>query len=255
MPSDLVAEAIKLIQEEGKPVIISQGDLAASGGYWISMYGDEIITTPLTITGSIGVISAWVWDKEMHEKVGLTVDGVDRGKHYSMNQSYRYPLIGIRLPARDLTDKEFARNKEDILDMYDDFVEAVAEGRNMSTDEIYPIAGGHVWMGGDAVENGLADSIGGLQTAINRAADLAGIGDRFQLTEYPPRPLFKMPSIGAPFGMLGSINISPALYISDQTGNREDPAIAWLKLMAESQGSGQIMMMPVTLPDGWMFTE
>ncbi len=255
LPSDLVAEAIKLIQDEGKPVIISQGDLAASGGYWISMYGDEIITTPLTITGSIGVISAWVWDKEMHEKVGLNVDGVERGKHYSMNQSYRYPFVGFKLPARDLTDEEFALQKEDILDMYDGFVEAVAEGRNMSTDDIYPIAGGRIWMGADAVENGLADSIGGLQSAINRAADLAGIGDRFQLTEYPPRPLFEMPSLGTPFGMLGSINISPALYISDYSGNRADPAIEWLEIMAESQGSGQLMMMPVTLPDGWMFSE
>jgi len=255
LPSDLIAEAITILQEAGKPVIISQGDLAASGGYWISMNGDEIMTTPMTITGSIGVISAWVWDKEMHEKVGLNVDGVERGKHYSLNQTFKYPLVGIQLPARDLTEEEFDRYKKDILKMYDKFVEAVADGRNMTTEEIYPVAGGRVWMGGDAVENGLADSIGGLQDAINRAAELGGLDDRFITTEYPPRPLFELPSLGLPFGMLGAINISPALHLSGQTENREDPAITWLKLMAKSQGSGQLMMMPVTLPDGWMFTE
>ena len=80
LPSDLVAGAVRQLKDAGKPVIVSQGDVAASGGYWISMDGTEVLTTPFTITGSIGVIGGWIWDDGLTDKVGITSAVVERGE-------------------------------------------------------------------------------------------------------------------------------------------------------------------------------
>ena len=102
MASDVVAEALKKCSEK-KPVIVSQGQVAGSGGYWISMYGDTIVAGPNTITGSIGVIGGWIYDKGFSEKIGMTEDHVKRGTHADAGYGITLPLLGVRVPARNLT--------------------------------------------------------------------------------------------------------------------------------------------------------
>lgn len=204
LPSDLVAEAIVKLKEAGKPVVVSQGDVAASGGYWISMAASEILTTPLTVTGSIGVISGWLWDESLGEKTGVASDGVSRGAHADLFRNVRYP-VGFSLPARDMTEEEAAVARERVLLLYDRFVTAVADHRGLAPDRVRELGGGRVWMGGDALERGLVDGVGGLMDAVDRAAALAGLRETPRLSEYPPRPLLKLPEFGLPLPGLGSL--------------------------------------------------
>ena len=196
LPSDLVADAVRQLKEAGKPVIISQGDVAASGGYWISMDGSEILTTPLTITGSIGVIGGWVWDDGIAASAGITSDAVQRGKHADLMTSVNFPFLG-GLPRRPMTEEELARVKTVITDNYDVFVTAVATGREMTEEAVGEIAQGHVWMGGDAIANGLCDRFGTLDDAIQLAREMGGVPDwrHTEVVEYPPRRKFALPSL------------------------------------------------------------
>ena len=127
LPSDLVAEELRQCAKE-KPVIVTQGQAAGSGGYWISMYGDRILAGPNTITGSIGVIGGWIWDDGLGEKLGMTSDHVQRGEHIDATAGVSLPLLG-RIPGRPLTDKENARVKKLVLTMYDRFIAKVAQDR------------------------------------------------------------------------------------------------------------------------------
>jgi len=174
LPSDLIAEAVLQLRQAGKPVIVSQGDVAASGGYWISMNGSEILTTPLTITGSIGVIGGWLWDDGFMAKAGITSDHVQRGAHADLFRTINMPFLG-GIPARGLTEDELERAKVLITDMYADFVARVATGRSLDEDAVREVAQGHVWMGGDAIDHGLVDRFGTLDEAINLARERAGV--------------------------------------------------------------------------------
>ncbi|RKZ12128.1 hypothetical protein DRQ50_12445, partial [bacterium] len=176
LPSDLVADAVRQLPAAGKPVIVSQGDVAASGGYWISMDGEEILTTPLTITGSIGVIGGWVWDDGFAGKLGMTSDAVSRGRYADLFTTVNIPFIGA-LPRRPMNDDELALTKELILTSYDTFIKAVATGRGLTEEQVRTIAQGRVWMGGDALEHGLVDRLGTLDEAIALARQKAGIPD------------------------------------------------------------------------------
>jgi len=255
LPSDLVAEAVALLREAGKPVIVSQGDVAASGGYWISMNGTEILTTPVTITGSIGVIGGWVWDARMHEKAGLNADGVSRGKHADIFRSVRYPL-GFSVPYREMTEQEYGFAKDRILTMYDRFVAAVAVGRGLTEERVRELGGGRVWMGGDALAHGLCDGIGGLTTAIDRARRLVGLapGDEILLREYPPRPWLEWPAMSLP---LPGLTISlpspwPAGLSAPETGEApESPEIGFLRSVAAARGAPRLLIAPDLLPDAW----
>ncbi len=253
LPSDLVAGAIRALREAGKPVVVSQGDVAASGGYWISMNGTEILTTPVTITGSIGVIGGWLWDEEMHEKTGVAADGVARGRHADMSRVVRYPL-GFDVPARPLTPQESAMARERILEMYDRFVAAVADGRGLDEARVREIGGGRVWMGQDAVDRGLCDGIGGLGDAIARARELAGIapGESVRLQEMPSRPWVEMPKLGFPLpGMALNLTLPWPRGASAALPAPVDPGLEFLRLVGESRGRPQALLPPDALPDGW----
>jgi protease-4 len=203
MASDLVAEAIKRCAKE-KPVIVSQGAVAASGGYWISMYADKIVASPATITGSIGVIGGWFYNKGLTQKLGMSTDFVKAGEHADLGFGATIPLLGIRIPDRNLTDDEFERMKYHITDFYRQFVEKVAEGRSMEYDEVDKIGQGRVWLGTDGRENGLVDKLGGLDTAIRLAKREAGIDEdeKVELIEMP-KPRLLSSDVFAPrlFGM------------------------------------------------------
>ena len=271
LPSDLIAGAVRILKEAGKPVIVSQGDLAASGGYWISMDGTEVLTTPLTITGSIGVIGGWVWDDGLTEKVGITSDIVQRGKRADLFTTINLPFLG-GVPRRPLDDEELARIKTLVLESYGKFVGAVAAGRGLTVEEVKEIAQGRVWMGGDAIEIGLCDQYGSLDDAINRARELAGIPDwqEIQVTEYPPRPWIQWPSFGPKmpgfFGFGNRFNsVLAGLYGLDGEANEAtlsaDPFVGapglsaydieYLKTISKVPGAPVMMISPDVLPESW----
>jgi len=212
LPSDLVADAVRALKAAGKPVVVSQGDVAASGGYWISMDGTRILTTPLTVTGSIGVISGWLWDDGLAAKAGITAESVQRGRHADLYTQIGVPMLG-GLPRRPMNDEELARTEQVIRGMYDQFVSGVAKARSLEPAAVEAVAQGRVWMGQDAIARGLCDGAGGLADAIAEARRLAGLGpdDAVEVFEYPPRPLVKLPQLGPRLGALAGLGAPGAL--------------------------------------------
>lgn len=192
LASDLIAQELKKAKGK-KPIIVSQGVVAASGGYWLSMYADTIVAAPNTITGSIGVIGMWIYSKELKDKLGLSTDYVKVGRFADLPFGATLPLIGVTIPDRDLTEVELNKAETSIKNMYRDFVSKVAEGRNKSFEEIDKIAEGRVWSGADGVKNGLVDVLGGLDMAINIAVEKAGLTNQpFKVIEMPERPLINL---------------------------------------------------------------
>ena len=190
LASDIIAEALKKAKGK-KPVIISQGSVAASGGYWLSMYGDTILAAPNTITGSIGVIGGWAYNNGLKEKIGVSTDYVKKGEHAEIGFGMTLPFIGLTLPDRDLTAFEQKKIDNTILTTYKDFVAKVAGGRNKSSAYIDSIGQGRVWSGFDGKNNGLVDILGGMPEAIEIAVNKAGLlGEEYEVKEYPPAPLF-----------------------------------------------------------------
>jgi protease-4 len=181
--ADYIAEAVKFAQKK-MPVVVSMGSVAASGGYWAAMYANEIVASPYTLTGSIGVIGSWFYDKGLNEKLGLTVDVLQRGDFADL-------ATGIILPRRDLKDEEVERYQQLLMDMYDDFVSKVAAGRSMDLEKVEAAAQGRVYSGIGALNAGLIDKIGGLNDAIAIARNLANISPEKKI-EYQefPKPKF-----------------------------------------------------------------
>jgi protease-4 len=192
LASDLVAEAIKKCRER-KPVIVSQGYVAGSGGYWLSMYGDTILAAPSTITGSIGVIAFWYYNSGFADDLGVTTDYVKIGKHADLAFGMNIPLLGFTIPDRDLTDDEKEKAEKIVRDHYKEFVSKVSLGRNLSYNYVDSIGQGRIYSGIDGIEAGLVDLLGGLDNAINLAADKIGLEDgEYEITEYPSPKLFDL---------------------------------------------------------------
>lgn len=165
--------------KEVKPVVVSLGSYAASGGYWISAYGDHIFTEAATITGSIGVFGVQFDVEKLAGSVGLTWDRVQVGDK-----------AGMLTASRPKTATELAVFQRLVDLTYDRFLDRVAEGRTMDKRAVHLLAQGRVWSGAEAVRNGLADEIGGLDAAIAHAASMAGIAGSPRLYEFPgTRPL------------------------------------------------------------------
>ena len=277
LPSDLVADAVRALKAAGKPVVVSQGDVAASGGYWISMDGSRILTTPVTITGSIGVISGWLWDAGIAEKAGVTAESVQRGRHADLYSEIGLPLLG-GVPRRPMNDEELARTERVIRDMYGQFVTAVATGRNLTYAAVDSVAQGRVWMGQDAIDRGLCDQVGGLSDAISEARRLAGIpaGRDVELVEYPPRPLVRMPQLGPRLGVMGSLLEWMSLRTLATLGGDNEtgaaPAIdagqlwlqgagfgeleaRWLAPFGREAGRARVVVHPDALPVDWRLVD
>ena len=176
LASDAIWREVKLAAET-KPVIASMSNYAASGGYYIAMAADTIVAQPNTITGSIGIFSILFNAQELFEdKLGITFDGVKTGQFSDIYTSNR-PL---RPEERAIIQKEVENN-------YDTFIRKAAEGRDMDEAQMRKIASGRVWTGHQALDNGLVDVLGGLQTAVEIAADKAGISEEYNLRYYPPQ--------------------------------------------------------------------
>ncbi|WP_293782985.1 signal peptide peptidase SppA [uncultured Pedobacter sp.] len=173
LASDVIWREVVLTRKE-KPVIASFGDVAASGGYYIGCAADSIFVQPNTITGSIGVFGIIPnFQNLMTNKLGITFDGVKTGKYADIMATNRPMTAGERF----IIQNELNR-------IYSGFVSRVADGRKKSKTYIDSIGGGHVWIGTDAVQIGLADRIGGFKDAIKAAAKKAKLKN-YKVVEYP----------------------------------------------------------------------
>jgi protease IV len=173
LASDIIQREVRLLQKE-KPVVVSMGDVAASGGYWISTYSDKIFAESNTITGSIGVIGINFNYQKLANNNGITWDVVKTSK-----------LADSSTIARPRTPKELAISQQMVNDIYDNFLNKVSESRKLPKDKVSEIAQGRVWSGIDAKKIGLVDDIGGLNDAISYAAKVAKLGKDWELEEYP----------------------------------------------------------------------
>ena len=164
--SEVIAHQIKALQDAGKPVVASMSGVAASGGYWISAAADQIIASPSTITGSIGIFGMIPTYQRTLATVGIATDGVGTT-----------PWAGELRPDRALSDNSKQLIQMIIEDGYDDFVSKVANERGMEEEVVDSIGQGRVWTGADALKNGLIDQLGDFEDAIAVAAELAQLDD------------------------------------------------------------------------------
>jgi protease-4 len=171
--SEEIQREIRLIKQT-KPVIVSMGAYAASGGYWISAYGNRIFAEPTTITGSIGVFGLQFDLQKLLNSVGITFDRVKTGK-----------FADIVTVSRPKTVEEMAIFQRLVDWIYGEFVGKVAEGRGLRPAYVEEIAQGRVWTGAQALRLGLVDEIGGLEAAIRYAARQANLEPGYRVTEYP----------------------------------------------------------------------
>jgi protease IV len=173
--SDDILHEAKILSKK-KPVVISMSDLAASGGYFISMTGDPIVAYPNTLTGSIGVIYARMSLRGLYDKIGVNKQILKRGQFADLDSDYAA-----------LTDQQREKLSGQIDAFYKSFVGRVAEGRRKTFDQIEPIAQGRVWLGVQAKQNGLVDELGGLDRAVELVRQRAHIAasDRITLVPYP----------------------------------------------------------------------
>jgi len=150
--------------KEAKPIVVSMGGTAASGGYYISTKADKIVALPTTMTGSIGVISQVMNVEGLLEKLGIEVETFKGGKYKDMYSGFR-----------EMTPEEEEIMQGMIDEYYEQFIDVVAEGRGLSKDEVRNLATGQIYTGTEAKELGLVDALGGLDTATELAMELAGI--------------------------------------------------------------------------------
>ena len=163
--SELITNALNEFKETGRPIVTSMGDIAASGGVWVTTLSDEIFAEEDTLTGSIGVYGIIPTLDGIYDWAGIKVDGVSSTKAGEWDERYAMP--------------EYVKNgiQASIDHTYNKFVSKVAENRNMTYEDVLPIAGGRIWAGYKALELGLVDKIGGLDEALKSAAERAGIED------------------------------------------------------------------------------
>ncbi len=182
--SELVSREVARAREKGKPVVVSMGNVAGSGGYWVSAGADKIVALPGTVTGSIGVVWGKLATREAWRRLGVTFDQIVFGQNATFNT------------AQDqFSDSERERVTVLLDDIYDNFVAGVAEGRSMSPRQVEEIAKGRIWTGSQARERGLVDELGGLETAIGLAKDLTGIAPEkgIRLVTFPRQRAVPLP--------------------------------------------------------------
>ena len=184
--SDEIFRQLELFRNK-KPLIVSMGGEAASGGYYISSPGDEIMASPGTITGSIGVVLGKVDLSGLYEKIGISHETLKRGAH-----------ADIRSTTRPSTPEETDLGNKMMWQYYGDFVSKVSTWRKIDKDSVNNIGQGRVWTGHQALDRGLVDRYGGIWDAINEARQKAGIGikDKLEIAVFPIYGLKLLPNIG-----------------------------------------------------------
>ena len=202
LASDVIWREVELLRKE-KPVIVSMGSYAASGGYYISAGADAIIADKLTLTGSIGVFGLLLEGENMlNNRLGITTDVVKTGQ--SADFGANIMGVGVR-KISDLERKTLLRSVDKV---YETFTTKVANGRNLPMEKVLDLAQGRVWSGTRAVELGLADANGGLREAIAVAVDKAGIADDFCITEV-------LEEVSPMAQMMQALNVKVKTYLYD----------------------------------------
>jgi protease IV len=174
--SETIWREVKRARERGKPLVASMGAVAASGGYYVSMCADAIVANPGTITGSIGVITGKLVVRDLKDRLGVGSDTVRTNANadaWSVDELF--------------TPEQHAHREAEADLLYSDFVERVAEGRNLTIEAVDAVARGRIWTGADARERGLVDELGGFRTAVRRAKVLGGLDEdtEVRLVSYP----------------------------------------------------------------------
>ena len=245
MAMDIIAEELRKTRNE-KPVVISHGSVAASAGYWLSLYSDMIVSAPNTITGSIGIISGWLYDDGIKEKLGFSTDHVKKGEFADLGYGVPIPLLNIPLLDRTFTEEEEEIIETMLTESYERFVREIADTRGKDYDEAEKISRGRVWSGKDALEAGLVDTLGGLKTAMAIALEKAGfdIEDGYNLIEYP-KPLW--------FNLSGFVNfLVSRMSDIDRLEEAVDPAGQYLQFLKKHIGE-PLPLLPLEYLDNSFF--
>ncbi|MBO0692838.1 MAG: signal peptide peptidase SppA [Acidimicrobiaceae bacterium] len=177
MASDAIWREVTRLRESGKPVIVSMGDVAASGGYFVAAPADTIVAEPGTLTGSIGVLGGKLSVAQLLERFGVHYDEITEGRHARMMS-----------PFDEFSAEEWQRVSSWLDEVYDDFVQKVAAGRSMTTEAVHEVARGRVWTGADAHERGLVDELGGLEHAVTLARERAKLPPDAEVVPFPRTP-------------------------------------------------------------------
>ena len=199
--SELITNALNEFKETGRPIVTSMGDIAASGGVWVTTLSDEIFAEKDTLTGSIGVYGIVPTLDGIYDWAGIKVDGVSSTKAGEWDERYAMP--------------EYVKDgiQAGVDHIYVKFVSKVADNRNMAYEDVLPIAGGRIWAGYKALELGLVDKIGGLDEALKSAAERAGIED-FAVKNYKkPMDPFDVFLNKLPENINIEINLDPRLKL------------------------------------------
>lgn len=243
LASDLIWREVMLTQRE-KPVVVSMGDVAASGGYYIAMAAGTIVAHPSTLTGSIGVFGGKLNMKGLYNKVGLTKEIIVHGQNATLYSDYG-----------GFTPTERERVEKMMKTVYKDFVSKAAAGRSKSFDEIDAIAQGRVWTGKQAKALGLVDELGGLETALSIAKAQAGFADdeAVNLIVLPKqKPFFEQLMERMIEDMEGSVQFPLELTVSPPAlsvfGNHRWQHVAtWLNLFGFEDGTQVLTILPYDL--------
>jgi len=227
--SDTIWREVVRARQAGTPVVVSMGDVAASGGYFIAMAADAIVAQPGTVTGSIGVLAGKPVTTALLERAGITTDSVTEGAHADMFTT-----------TRPFSKEEWLKINSWLDRIYADFTGKVASGRKMTQEQVHDVARGRVWTGADAAANGLVDQLGGLEEALGLARERAGLPGTAPVRVYPR---------GTPLDRLRRPESS------------EDYASAGASLLTESWGpvwrlaasAGLPPFGPLILPIPWTF--
>jgi protease IV len=224
--SDLIWRAVREAQGRGKPVVVSMGDVAGSGGYYVAMGADAIVAEPATITGSIGVVYMKANAGRLLSNLGIRFD-------YAKTAEISDALS----VARPLSDRELAQFNQAAGQVYANFTAKVAEGRRLGADEVEKIARGRIWSGVAAKRNGLVDDLGGLSRAIEIARERARIApeERHRVVIYAPeRRWFRL---GLPIGR------EPSLWATDLAARALGLPARWLPAALELVVRGGVMLL------------
>ena len=193
LASDFILHDVKTAADK-KPLVVSMGNVAASGGYYASLAARRIFANPATVTGSIGIFGGKPDFSGLHQKIGLTKELYTRGK-----------FAGMMTTMRPFNEEERAKYLEALKAFYGHFVDLVSENRKLPTDSIDHLGQGRVWSGREGITNGLIDELGGIKRSLDFTAAQLGLEKRYSVTLYPQRrPLFVFPGRSL-FGMLAGL--------------------------------------------------
>ena len=248
--SDAIWREVVRARNAGKPVVVSMGNVAASGGYFISMSADAIVAQPGTITGSIGVVTAKPVLADAQAKIGVSTDSVVLGKH-----------AGMFSTAHSWSSEEWELVDSWLDRIYADFTGKVAAGRGLSAERVHELARGRVWTGADARESGLVDELGGIEDAAAIARSRAGLPDDAPLVHYPRLGPLDRIRPAANSEDRRATAIAPAAPIVTSTALTGLAATVGASLFAESWGPvweaaaqcGLPATGPLLLPGSWTF--